>query len=471
MKHITPLEINAPLDQFSEARAIEHIRVLTEDIDGRQEGRPGLKEAANYIKSQLEMLAMRAGNNVRIEIEETLVAGSFNMIFLHHSISFAYRNHTNVIMRISSPDAKDSDASLLVNGHFDSPLGSPGASDCGSCVASMLEIARLAVDSSWIPPRPIIFLFNGAEELFLLGAHGFMKTHKWHDTVGAFINIEASGTGSLDLVCQSGPGSWPSLVYAQSAIHPMAHSASQDVFPVVPGDTDYRIFAEDDGNIPGLDIIFLLGGYFYHTSYDTVDRLLPGSIQARGDNLFSLVKAFTSSAKLQNSLGKVSSSVMEDETKDDRAIFFDYLSWVMIIYSRKKALVLHSLPTVIFLLMPFLLRYPNVGVSFWLATLCDFMKGMLFHAIGIILGIIFPIIFAVLRLCFSSHAMSWFAHPYLAFLMFVPCSLVGTLVPAFIWRSSPLSQDVAVLKTSKELCNSLNFLAVAQATLWDLKII
>ena len=30
-----------------------------------------------------------------------------------------------------------------------------------------------------------------------------------------------------DLVCQSGPGSWPSLVYAQSAVYPMAHSAAQ----------------------------------------------------------------------------------------------------------------------------------------------------------------------------------------------------------------------------------------------------
>jgi len=48
----------------------------------------------------------------------------------------------------------------------------------------------------------------------------------------------------------------------------------QDVFGIIPGDTDYRIFAEDHGNIPGLDIIFLLGGYFYHTSYDTVERLL-----------------------------------------------------------------------------------------------------------------------------------------------------------------------------------------------------
>lgn len=34
--------------------------------------------------------------------------------------------------------------------------------------ASMLELARLFVDSAWVPPRPIIFLFNGAEELFML---------------------------------------------------------------------------------------------------------------------------------------------------------------------------------------------------------------------------------------------------------------------------------------------------------------
>lgn len=48
----------------------------------------------------------------------------------------------------------------------------------------------------------------------------------------------------------------------------------QDMFGIIPGDTDYRIFAEDITNIPGLDIIFVLGGYFYHTSYDTLENLL-----------------------------------------------------------------------------------------------------------------------------------------------------------------------------------------------------
>ncbi|XP_057949566.1 uncharacterized protein LOC131144739 isoform X2 [Malania oleifera] len=400
---------------------------------------------------QLELLKERAGPSIRIEVEKSLVNGSFNMMFLGHSISLGYRDHINVMMRISSIYSQDNEPSVLLNGHFDSPLGSPGAGDCGSCVASMLEMARLIVDSKWVPPRPIIFLFNGAEELFMLGSHGFMKTHKWRNTIGAFINVEASGTGGPDLVCQSGPGAWPSLVYAESAIHPMAHSAAQDVFPVIPGDTDYRIFAEDYGKIPGLDIIFMLGGYFYHTSYDTIENIIPGSIQARGDNLFNVMKAFANSSKLRKTNELESHPGAANGSKDDRAVFFDYLSWFMIFYPGRAALVLHSIPVAIFFLVPLLLRLPKFGLSSCFATLCDFMKGVLLHAIGVVLGTIIPIIFAVLRLLFSSQAMNWFAHPYLAFLMFIPCSLVGLLIPRIVWRRYPLSQDVSALKESKEV--------------------
>ncbi|EXC06150.1 Endoplasmic reticulum metallopeptidase 1 [Morus notabilis] len=449
MKFIVPLEIDAPLDRFSEARAIEHVRFLSKEIDGRQEGRPGLREAARYIKGRLGQIKERSGLNTRIEIEETIVNGSFNMMFLGHSISLTYRDHINVIMRISSANSQDSDASVMLNGHFDSPLDSPGAGDCGSCVASMLEVARLIVDSGWIPPRPIIFLFNGAEELFMLGTHGFMRTHKWRDTIGAFINVEASGTGGPDLVCQSGPGPWPSEVYAQSAIYPMAHSAAQDVFPVIPGDTDYRIFSQDYGNIPGLDIIFLLGGYFYHTSYDTVERLLPGSIQARGDNLFSIIKAFANSSKLKTAHERESHEATTNSEKIERAVFFDYLTWFMIYYSRRVALLLHNIPLAIFFIMP-VLHLRSSGLRSCFATLFDFMKGMLFYAAAVIFAIIFPIIFSILRLLFTSHGMNWFAHPYLAFMMFIPCALVGLSIPRVVWSRFPLSQDVLGLQPSKE---------------------
>ncbi|XP_052205121.1 uncharacterized protein LOC127809959 isoform X2 [Diospyros lotus] len=450
MKFVQPLGLDAPLDRFSEARAVEHVRVLAKEIGGRQEGRQGLQDAAKYIKAQLEIMKERSRTDVRIEIEDTIVNGTFNMMFLGYSMSLGYRNHINIIMRISAVSSSDTDPSVLVNGHFDSPLGSPGAGDCASCVASMLEVARLTVDSGWVPPRPLIFLFNGAEELFMLGSHGFMTTHKWHDRIGAFVNVEASGTGGLDVICQSGPGSWPSLIYAQSALYPMANSAAQDVFPVFPGDTDYRMFANDYGKIPGLDMIFLLGGYFYHTSYDTIDRLIPGSIQTRGDNLFSIIKAFTNSSMLQNTFERESLRAVADVSNDEQAVFFDYLSWFLIFYSRRQAVVLHSIPVSIYLFMPFLLRLTNIGFSCWIATFYDFIKGTLLHAIGIILAIALPMMFSVFRLLFSEHSMNWFAHPFLAFMMFIPCSLLGLLIPRIIWRGFPLSQDVSALKTSKE---------------------
>ncbi|KAG8383293.1 hypothetical protein BUALT_Bualt05G0169600 [Buddleja alternifolia] len=450
MKFITPLGVDAPLNRFSEARAIEHVRVLAEEIGGRQEGNPGIRQAAGYIKTQLEMIKERAGSNIRIEIEETVVNGSFNMIFLGQSISLTYRNHTNILMRISSTDSKESDPSVLLNSHFDTPPGSPGAGDCGSCVASLLELARLTVDSGWIPPRPIIFLFNGAEELFMLGSHGFMTTHRWRDTIGAFIDVEASGTGGTDLVCQSGPGSWPSYIYAQSAIYPMANSAAQDFFGAIPGDTDYRMFAKDYGDIPGLDIIFMLGGYFYHTSSDTVERLLPGSMQARGENLFSVMKAFANSRKLLNAQERESFRAATSGPEGERPVFFDYFSWFLVFYSRRQTLVLHSIPVAIFLLMPLFLHFPTGNLFCSFSAYFDFFKGLLYHASGIILAIVFPVIFAVLRLLFSRHSMNWFTNPYLAFLMFVPSSLVGLLVPRILWRQFPLSQDVSTLAFSRE---------------------
>lgn len=408
-----------------------HLQRLAVDIPGRQEGTPGLEAAAQYIKGELEGLAARAGPEYRVEVEETLVSGSFSMMFLRHRLTLGYRNHKNIVMRISSNVSEDHDPSLLVNGHFDSPLGSPGAADCGSCVASMLELSRLIIDSGWVPPQPVIFLFNGAEELFLLGSHGFIKTHRWNKTISAFINIEASGSGGTDLVCQSGPGLWPSRIYAQTAKYPMANSVAQDMFGIIPGDTDYRIFAEDITNIPGLDIIFVLGGYFYHTSYDTLENLLPGSIQARGENLFSLVKAFTNSIFLKEN--EISNKAAKDGVDDLRAVFFDYLTWFMVFYSRDLSLILHSLPVAIFLLAPLLLKFPSITLMSWFVTLLGFMRGMLLHASGVILAIFIPAVAAALRLLFTKNAMNWFAHPYLAFFMFVPTSLVGLLLPRITW--------------------------------------
>lgn len=118
-----------------------------------QEGRKGLREAAAYIRKELHQLKDRAQPNIRlvinyskevdcsnglaysetsdivffvctliimnidplhlqhtnimgycclwcrVEMDDNVVGGSFNMMFLGHGISLAYRNHTNVVMR------------------------------------------------------------------------------------------------------------------------------------------------------------------------------------------------------------------------------------------------------------------------------------------------------------------------------------------------------------------------------------
>ncbi|MCO5554641.1 hypothetical protein L7F22_008174 [Adiantum nelumboides] len=100
--HVTPLPYNASLDKFSEGRTMKHIWHLADDIGIRQEGSIGLIEAANYLRLELESYKQRASLNVRVEIDQTFVYGSFNMIFLKHSICLAYKNHTNIAIRKAS---------------------------------------------------------------------------------------------------------------------------------------------------------------------------------------------------------------------------------------------------------------------------------------------------------------------------------------------------------------------------------
>jgi len=53
-----------------------------------------------------------------------------------------YTNMTNVVVRLSCGAECDKN-SVLLNGHVDTTLGSPGASDDGLGVATLMEIIRV----------------------------------------------------------------------------------------------------------------------------------------------------------------------------------------------------------------------------------------------------------------------------------------------------------------------------------------
>jgi Zn-dependent M28 family amino/carboxypeptidase len=81
----------------------------------------------------------------------------------------------------------------------------------------MLEILRLlSFQEEAEIQNPLVFLFNGAEELGLQGAHGFVRGkedtyqglegHPWSQNLGVFINLEGAGGGGRDILFQATGG-------------------------------------------------------------------------------------------------------------------------------------------------------------------------------------------------------------------------------------------------------------------------
>ena len=64
---------------------------------------------------------------MQVDVEE--VSGGLNLIFMGTSITNAYHNLTNIILRISPKRALGQPA-VLINAHFDSSFGSPGGPAC-----------------------------------------------------------------------------------------------------------------------------------------------------------------------------------------------------------------------------------------------------------------------------------------------------------------------------------------------------
>ena len=254
-------------NEFSAGNARKNLEAIT-DLGVRLTGTENNEvRAKNVILQAVEDIKAKSSPEVNIEVSLQHPSGQFFLQFLG-GLTHVYHNVTNVVVRLTRAGSNPSHA-LLVNAHFDSAIGSPGASDDAVSCATMLEIIRCL--SSMPNPFPlkhaVIFLFNGAEENLLPASHGFITQHPWAKQIRAFVNLEATGAGGKEMVFQTGPGNpWLAEAYARVAPHPFCSVFAQELFQsgVIPGDTDFRIF-RDYGHIPGIDMAYFSNGYVYHT--------------------------------------------------------------------------------------------------------------------------------------------------------------------------------------------------------------
>ena len=206
-------------------------------------------QTVQLLKSKLEAIQFLAPDHVKVEIDEQHPSGEMYLGFLN-GITNIYKNVSNVVVRISWPEAEaehthDSPAvteqAVLVNAHFDSAPGSPGASDDGIGIAVMLEVTHALVMGRALK-KPIVMLFNGAEESNHHAAHGFITRHRWAKSIKYLLNLEAIGAGGREMVFQCNSAELIAL-YSKAAPFRHGQALAHELFKHIlwrAASTDWR---------------------------------------------------------------------------------------------------------------------------------------------------------------------------------------------------------------------------------------
>ncbi|KPU76086.1 uncharacterized protein Dana_GF26807 [Drosophila ananassae] len=338
-----------------------------------------------------------------------------------------YQGIQNVVVKLSSKNFP-SDSYLLLNSHFDSKPSTPGSGDDGTMVVVMLEVLRQMAISETPFEHPIVFLFNGAEENGLMGSHAFITQHKWAANCKAYINLEVGGSGGRDLLFQSGPQhSWLMKYYKSYAKHPFATTLAEEIFQsgILPSDTDFRIF-RDFGKIPGLDIAQAKNGYVYHTIFDTYQNVPGRSIQNTGNNILSLVQAFSNATELNE---------VEAYQNDGHSVFFDYLGLFFVYYTESTGIILNCIIGVLGLILVgwSLWRMSQKSeevslkqISIWFAII------LVLHVIGVLLSICLPLLMAVMFDA-GDRSLTYFTNNWLVLGLYICPAVIGLVLPLTLY--------------------------------------
>ncbi len=300
---------SAPETEFSSARAMEHVQAVA--VAPRPQGSQSAAAARTYVIAQLEALGLEA------EVQDTTTVRTT----VGTDAVFASRV-VNVMARIPGTDSA---GALVLSGHYDSGPNAPGAGDCGSCVATVLETARALLAG---PPlrNDVILLFPDGEETQLFGAYAFVQQHPWVEDVAFALNLESQGVDGPAVFYVSSPNDENVadrvLEYAQQ---PVAHSFISTLVRNLVGGSDLDNFT--DAEIPGAGIAFFESEQYYHTALDNPQRLNEGSVQHLGEYALNVVRG----------LGNEDLAALEGESD---AIYFTLWRGTVLRYASAFALPL-----------------------------------------------------------------------------------------------------------------------------------
>lgn len=357
--------------------------------------------AVNFLKKRLSEIQTKANRNQNVTWDHQIASGSYYLAFKPFGMVASYRKIQNLVVRLEGETSN----ALMLNCHFDSVPGSPGAGDDGANCALMLELLSILSSKNTRNRHTIIFVFNGAEETGLRASHAFITQHKWASDIRAFINLEAAGSGGKECLFQTGPGHTWLLNHYKAVRRPFAQAAAEEIFQsgLIPSDTDFRIF-RDFGNLAGMDFAHTTKGYRYHTKFDSIEYLSQGYIQRTGENMLELTNSLANSFELDN---------ITAFSKDSSAVYFDFLGFFFVSYSKELGAVINFIVVILSTIVPFL--------TLTKATINVHPKNILSETVLGFLALVFSSGFSGL-VCYLTafvldkmdHSMSWYRTTWLA---------------------------------------------------------
>lgn len=310
-----PVPADAPANEFSSARALEHLRVIARTP--HPVGSAAHEAAREYILGQLR------GMGLEPEVQEAAAVRALGT-------NVRAATTRNVLVRLKG--TSNTGAVMLV-GHYDSVPVSPGASDAGSAVAALLETLRALRTG---PPlrNDLIFLFSDGEELGLLGAQAFVERHPWAAEVGLVLNFEARGNRGASAMFETDDRNrWLVAELARAAPRPVSNSLLNALYKLLPNDTDLTVFKR--AGLRGLNFAYAQGLVYYHTSADSLENIDEGSLQHQGSYALSLARHF--------------GSLDLREPAPGEAVYFDLFGALLINYPKSWAVPFAAVAALLYL--------------------------------------------------------------------------------------------------------------------------
>jgi putative ATP-binding cassette transporter len=318
-----PIAVNAsaPPDQFSSARAMTHLNVIAQQP--HPIGSAGQRNVELYITRVL------AENGLVPEIQKDVVVKDGTRANVVASVR-------NIVVRLSgtTPNRK----AVMLVAHYDSVANSPGASDDGAGVVTLLETIR-ALKARPPLQNDLIFLFTDGEEPGLLGAKAFADNHPWASDVGLVLNFEARGSGGPVYMFETSEGNGKLIgEFGNVVPHPFASSLMYTIYKLLPNDTDFTIFRRK--GLPGFNFAYIGGANRYHSFHDSLQTVDERSIQHHGSYALSLTSHF--------------GNLNLDNLRTTNAIYFDLLGMTFFSYPQSWAIPLAVLLVLLFAVTVFL---------------------------------------------------------------------------------------------------------------------